>query len=199
MIFNYLQNAIIIVLIFLSVLSLSIVIDRLVFLHRFRFKKKTLKTIKKSLEVEDFTTSKKLCEIASSLVLFSLIAFIIQQKKTTLSAIEKKTTRKLQEYYDNMEKRLVILNTITSISPLLGILGTVIGMIEAFFSLNAQSIASSNLASAISNALITTALGLSVAIPSIIFYNYFYRRINAITAFLERECLEIIELVKKSE
>lgn len=85
-----------------------------------------------------------------------------------------------------LEKFLPALATISYTSPLLGILGTVTGMIRSFSVLSQSGIESSNLlAKGISEALITTASGLAVAIPSIIFYNIFSNKANKIVLEIE--------------
>jgi biopolymer transport protein ExbB len=78
-----------------------------------------------------------------------------------------------------LERYLTALGTIASVSPLLGLLGTVVGMIKAFTVLMAQGAGNANnLAGGISTALITTAGGLCVAIPSLMFYRFFLRRVD---------------------
>ncbi len=195
----YFQNAIIVLLIFLSILFLSIVIDRFISLHRFRPQKKPLDNLKQTLINRNFKRATELCHLWIKRPLFSMIHQIIEAKKQPLVMVEKKIQRELQEHYDNMEKRLSTLNTIASISPLLGLLGTVLGMIDAFFSITTSSEITASLASGISNALITTALGLAVAIPSIIFYNFFLRKINTNVSYLERETYGILEYLQEPE
>ena len=188
----YFQNAIIVSLIFLSILSLTIVIERFIFLHNFRPQKKRLYNIKENLINKDLKKVEELCRLWFRAPLFLMIAKIIESKQS-LIMMEKKIQRDIQEHYDNMEKRLSALSTIASVSPLLGLLGTVLGMIDAFFSITTSSEVTANLANGISNALITTALGLGVAIPSIIFYNLFLGKINSVVSYLERETQEILD------
>ena len=78
-----------------------------------------------------------------------------------------------------LERNLNTLGTIAAISPLIGLLGTVIGMIKVFAVITAEGVGNpETLAGGISEALITTATGLVVAIPSLIFYRYFRGKIN---------------------
>ncbi|MDH3377301.1 MAG: MotA/TolQ/ExbB proton channel family protein [Gammaproteobacteria bacterium] len=96
----------------------------------------------------------------------------------------------------DLERNLNTLGTVAAITPLLGLLGTVIGMIKVFAAITAVGVGDpSVLAGGISEALITTAAGLSVGIPSLIFYRYFRGRINELTISMEQEALHVIELV----
>ncbi len=93
-----------------------------------------------------------------------------------------------------MERYLNSLGTIASITPLLGLLGTVIGMIKVFAVITTQGIGDAGvLAGGISEALITTAAGLTVAIPSLMFYRYFRGRVDALVVTMEQEALKMVE------
>ncbi|NNJ83627.1 MAG: MotA/TolQ/ExbB proton channel family protein [Gammaproteobacteria bacterium] len=94
----------------------------------------------------------------------------------------------------SMEQYLNTLGTIAAIAPLLGLLGTVIGMIKVFAVITTQGIGDPGvLASGISEALITTAAGLSVAIPSLIFYRYFRGKVEDFVITMEQEALKMVE------
>ncbi len=93
-----------------------------------------------------------------------------------------------------LERYLNTLGTIASITPLLGLLGTVIGMIKVFAVITTQGVGDPGvLAGGISEALITTAAGLTVAIPSLMFYRYFRGRIDALVVTMEQEALKLVE------
>jgi len=95
-----------------------------------------------------------------------------------------------------LEKRLKILGTITAIAPLIGLLGTVVGMIKAFNVITVQGVGNPGaLAGGIAVALYTTAFGLSIAIPSLIFYNYFMHRTDKIIRKLESVSREFMEFL----
>ncbi len=95
----------------------------------------------------------------------------------------------------DMEKFLTTLGTIASISPLLGLFGTMIGMIELFGSQSASGANPNMLAHGISVALYNTAFGLAVAIPSMIFYRHFRGQIEALVVEMEQEAIKLIEIV----
>ena len=94
-----------------------------------------------------------------------------------------------------LERYLTALGTIASVAPLMGLLGTVIGMIEIF---GAQSPSGNNpakLAHGISIALYNTAFGLIVAIPSLIFYRYFRGKVDALLVEMEQQALRLVDIV----
>jgi len=93
-----------------------------------------------------------------------------------------------------LEKFLTVLSVIATISPLIGLLGTVMGMIDVFSAIVLQgSNDISMLAAGINKALITTAAGLSVAIPATMLDRYFTRRVESISVTLEKECVRFID------
>ena len=95
-----------------------------------------------------------------------------------------------------MERHLTLLGTIAAISPLLGLLGTVIGMIQVFTTLVVEGVANPGLlAEGISKALVTTAAGLGVAIPALFFHRYFLRRVDELAVAMEHEASRLVELV----
>jgi len=96
----------------------------------------------------------------------------------------------------HLERFLNPLGTIAAIAPLLGLLGTVIGMIKVFSEIMLQGTGNANvLAGGISEALITTAAGLSVAIPTLIFHRFFQRRIESLLVEMEQESIKLVEVV----
>ena len=97
-----------------------------------------------------------------------------------------------------LERFLNTLGTIAGISPLLGLLGTVIGMIKVFSAILAHGVGNANqLAGGISEALITTAAGLTVAIPSYFFYRYFKGRVAAYVVSMEAQAINLIEAIDR--
>jgi len=101
-----------------------------------------------------------------------------------------------------LERYLNTLGTVAAISPLLGLLGTVIGMIKVFTAIKLEGTGNAAvLAGGISEALITTAAGLTVAIPSLFFYRYFQRKVDELVINMEQEALKLVEVlnIDKSE
>lgn len=95
-----------------------------------------------------------------------------------------------------LERFLNSLGTIAAITPLLGLLGTVIGMIKVFTAIMSHGVGNpSVLAGGISEALITTAAGLFVAIPTLIFYRYFRGKVDSLVLRMEEEALKIVDVM----
>lgn len=95
-----------------------------------------------------------------------------------------------------MERYLITLGTIASISPLLGLLGTVIGMIKVFSVIVTAGVGDpAVLAGGISEALITTAAGLSVAIPTLMFHRYFMGLVDNLVLGMEEQALKLVEVI----
>jgi biopolymer transport protein ExbB len=114
------------------------------------------------------------------------------EREVMKEAIEETGRQVVQE----LERFLNTLGTIASITPLLGLLGTVIGMIKVFTAITALGVGNpAVLAGGISEALITTAAGLSVAIPSLMFYRYFRGKVDALVLKMEEEALKMVEVI----
>ncbi len=95
-----------------------------------------------------------------------------------------------------LEKNLVVLSTIASISTMTGLLGAVIGMIRSFGALGAQgAVDSAQLSIGISEALINTAIGLIVAISGIVFYNFFTTKIDNFTYMIDEATYNVIQIL----
>lgn len=108
-------------------------------------------------------------------------------------SIEEAAARVIHE----LERYLTILGSIAAIAPLLGLLGTVLGMIEIFSAfMGAGMTNAGQLAGGIATALITTAAGLIVAIPTLFFHRYFVRRVDELVVSMEQEAIKLVEVVQ---
>jgi len=111
--------------------------------------------------------------------------------------IEGIISESILEQTTELEKGMSLLGTVVNAAPQLGLLGTVTGMITAFSALTQNGESTARIvASGISEALYTTAFGLIVAIPALVFYNYFNRQIDIIVAEMERAALQFLSRVK---
>jgi biopolymer transport protein ExbB len=94
----------------------------------------------------------------------------------------------------DMERYLNTLGTIAAVAPLLGLMGTVFGMIRVFSEIMIHGTGNASLlAGGISEALITTASGLTVAIPALIMHRYFHRKIDTVVLLMEQEATKLVD------
>ena len=100
----------------------------------------------------------------------------------------------------DLERYLNTLGTIDAVAPLLGLMGTVLGMIKVFAEIMTQGTGNASaLAGGISEALITTAAGLTVAIPALVMHRYFVGRIDGIVVELEQETIKLVDALHSEE
>ena len=181
-----------------SVLIISISIEKSWFLkNRLVAPKGLSKQIKNLLE-NDLMTKKQSIEISSLSSLGFLLINCIKYKNLPRENLESKIEEKALEVKYNLERRLAMLGTIATISPLLGLLGTVVGMITAFTGLTETSGANPDLlAAGISQALITTAFGLLIAVPGLVLHRYYEQKITYLLITLQKEVSEFIDTINK--
>ena len=97
-----------------------------------------------------------------------------------------------------LERYLETLGTVAAVTPLLGLLGTVIGMVQVFTAITTHGVGNPTvLAGGIAQALITTAAGLSVAIPSLIAYRYYRSRVDTLVVDMEKEAIKLVEALQR--
>lgn len=98
----------------------------------------------------------------------------------------------------DLERNLNALGTIAAVTPLIGLLGTVLGMISVFANISSSGVGDPTvLAAGISKALVTTAAGVSVAIPTLMFYRYFRARVAALVVEMEQESMHLVEVLQR--
>jgi biopolymer transport protein ExbB len=136
-----------------------------------------------------------ICSGATSPVATIFEAGVLKRKKDREQIKEAIEHAGRQETHQ-LNKYLSVLATIASIAPLLGLLGTVTGMVKAFGVIAVQGVGDPNaLAGGISEALITTVAGLVVAIPTLVAHNYFSKRITRFVMEMENTSLELLDIL----
>ncbi|MBW1823218.1 MAG: MotA/TolQ/ExbB proton channel family protein [Deltaproteobacteria bacterium] len=183
-----------------SIISLTIFMEKIWSLKRNRVIPVTfLDTIERLLKKEDIAEALKLCGENSSSIsrIFSAgIKNYGKRREIIKERIEEVGRREaivLGRYVE-------ALATIASVSTLLGLLGTIAGMIKIFSVISLQSVVNpSTLAGGISEALYTTAAGLTVAIPTLIFYRYLSSKSNSLIVEMEECSAQMVELIKEKE
>ena len=139
--------------------------------------------------------SQLLARLADGAPLAQVFAAGLRNVKSTPQVMKEAIDEAGRAVAHDLERFLTTLGTIATISPLLGLLGTVIGMIEIFGS---QTRSGSNpivLAHGISIALYNTAMGLIVAIPSMIFYRHYRNKVDSLIVEMESQAVKLVEIL----
>ncbi len=185
-----------------SLIALAIVIEKLINLRRKKvLRPKKATEIEELIEEEEYGRAKAICRSDpwpySRIILKSLENNHLRKNELKELIVDwgRKETSLLEKYLGS-------LGTIASISPLLGLLGTVVGMIKVFNVISTIGVGqAAALSEGISEALITTATGLSIAIPALIFHNYFRDKAESLVMEMESRSRQILKKLKfgKSE
>ena len=185
-------------IILLSIISLAIVLEKLWNLARDIIIPRNLTENLISLVSEDSLSEKKIKKMSNDSVLGNIFAHLIKEKNKDKASLRLKAEEVGRFEVNRLEQYLSLLGTIATESPILGLLGTVMGMINIFSNLLESNLGSvSPLAGGIAEALVTTAAGLFVAIPTLIFYRHFSRTIENYSLELEEESNKLIDYLSK--
>jgi biopolymer transport protein ExbB len=140
--------------------------------------------------------SSRLREVKSGSPLGQILAAGITSHRRGRDLMKESIEEVANHVVHELERYLNTLGTVAAITPLLGLLGTVIGMIKVFTAIQLQGTGNAAvLAGGISEALITTAAGLTVAIPSLFFHRYFQRKVDELVIYMEQEALKLVEVL----
>lgn len=181
----------------ISVIAAVIIVERLLFFAKIRVDEDQMMTrLKATLEKQHFDEAISICENNPSPIT-NLMRVGIDHRHYDAKTIRDAIMDAANLEVPKMERFLSALGTIANIAPLLGLLGTVIGNIDAFGVLgNFGSVGDPGLlAKGISKALVTTAAGIIVSIPAIIFYNYLVSKVNHIIIRLENKVNDLVLLL----
>jgi biopolymer transport protein ExbB len=178
-----------------SIISLTIIIERLIFYSSIKINPIIIRKIFELITNRELEKSKKLAETLPEII---RVVFIKGIDELYSPSFEETVEDIAEQQIYKLNRFLPLLGAIASISTLLGFTGTVTGMIKAFESIAQAGYASPQVvAKGIAEALITTAAGLIVAIPTIAFYHYFNYRVDRFTTQLEHIVNEFVNLNKK--
>jgi len=167
-------------LIFLSIVAIAIVIERLLFFAtQHSDSKALLRQIGQKIAADDLTGAQKVCQTNKGM-LPRILEFGLARGEKNRADITDALSIALMENLNALERNLGVIGTIAVIAPFVGLFGTVLGIIRAFQDIALKGNSSpAVVAAGVSEALITTAAGLFVAVVSVIFFNYFKTRIKA--------------------
>ena len=181
-----------------SVLIIAFSIERAWFLQKRLICPDGLSNQLRNLIQTQNIDNKQAEEISNLSSLGFLLINCLKYKKLPRENLESKIEEKAAEVQYSLERNLTMLGTIATISPLIGLLGTVVGMITAFTGLTETSGANPDLlAAGISQALITTAFGLLIAVPGLVLHKYFEHKIKYLLINLQKEVSDFIDIINK--
>jgi biopolymer transport protein ExbB len=142
-------------------------------------------------------TNDKLKELRANSPLGQILAAGLANSKHGREIMKECIQEAAARVIHELERYLNALGTIAGIAPLLGLLGTVLGMIDIFSAFIGSNMANAAvLAGGISKALITTAAGLMVAIPALFFHRFLQRRVDELVVGMEQEAIKLVEVVQ---
>lgn len=183
-----------------SVLALAITLEKMWHLHKIKIDTQDfLNSILEKIKRHEIKDALQICDNKQSPIAHILKSGILKYDRPRPQIKEAVEDASLYEM-PRLEKNLPILATIAHISPLLGFLGTVIGMIRCFQVIQAKAVnlypvSPTDLAAGIWEALLATLAGLLVAIPTYLVYNYLVSRINSFILEMERASTELINFL----
>ncbi len=182
-----------------SLVAVAIIVERWIALHKARINTHSFfMEIKGLILREEITEAIERCKKTPGPVASILKAGIERQKETKEEVKEAVESSGKVEVHQ-LERYLGVLATIAAVAPLLGFLGTVTGMIKAFMRIEALggNVNATVLAGGIWEALVTTAAGLTVGIPVLIFYNYFQGKVDRFVYEMEESSSKLLETLGK--
>jgi biopolymer transport protein ExbB len=185
----------------LSLASAVFIVERLIVLHKAKINvNEFLAKLRKALIVNrSIRDAVKICELYQGPVASIMKAGLLKHGQPR-DDIEKTIENAALYEMGRLERGLVVIATVANVAPLLGFFGTVWGMIKSFDALAEAGLSNPGLVAAgISEALITTAGGLAVAIPAQLFYNYFMSRINKFIRDIETSTNMLLETFGEME
>ncbi len=180
-----------------SVVALAIILERLWSLRRRRVMPPGLMAQVWQWQRDQALTPERIQVLAQGSPLGRLLSAGLVNRNHSREVMKEAINDVGRQVVAQLERYLNTLGTIASVSPLLGLLGTVFGMIDIFTVIIDAGVGNPGvLAGGISEALLTTAAGLTVAIPSLMFHRYFNGRVNQFALAMEEEALNLVEVIK---
>ena len=199
-VYSYLSRGgiIMIPLLLSSVLGLAIVIERAISLRRNKILiPEIISVVEEFNSVEDLKLASSMCEKNSG-AFANIILTGLQNKDLSPEEVRELLSDQGRQEVRSLERGLPALETVAGIAPLLGLLGTVLGMIKVFTVISQQGTGQASLlAGGISEALITTATGLVIGILALIMYNYFFHKAENYILDIEKYTTQLMQKIRK--
>ena len=180
-----------------SIITLAIVIERAVSL---RVKKVIIPEIVTAVDgikcPDDIRVAERICETHPG-TFANVILPALRNKELDREELKEFITDQGRQEVRTLERGLVGLETIAGVAPLLGLMGTVIGMIRVFNVISQQGIGQANvLSEGISEALITTVTGLAIGIPALVAYNFFTNKAEGLVLDIEKYTAALLHRIR---
>lgn len=188
-------------LILMSVISIGVVLERLDFFKQIRLATQTLRAaIQTSFEKQQYDEILEHCHKSESPLAAMVLAEAASSCDAESADAERVMTLAMRGEMARLKRYLPILATVSSIAPFVGLFGTCKGIIGAFSDISTQGMGGpSVIAAGISEALVSTATGLLVAIPALMFYNYFTKGIANLALELESSAFQIYRDLRQKQ
>lgn len=184
-----------------SIVELAVVIDRFLVLRKAKINVPAFMVrIRGFIKKKDISGAISYCMEEKSPVA-NIVRKGLKKYKYGHDRVKEEIENAGSQEISKLEKGLTILATVSGIAPLLGFLGTVTGMIQAFMTIQdlAGAANPSDLAGGIWEALITTAFGLIVGIPALAFYNYFLSAVKRLVGEMETVANDVVDVIQEGE
>ena len=188
----------IIPIILISIIAMAIIAALFISLSEKKVIPDGTTNIARKLALSGRTTPAQINKLRENSLLGRVLATGLENAHLPRHALRESIEETGRHVIHAMDKYMTTLGTIAAIAPLLGLLGTVVGMINVFSVITSQGVGSpTELAGGISQALITTAAGISVAVPALIFHRYFRGKINDYAIEMEKETMKLIDTINR--
>jgi len=180
----------------LSILGLAVVMEQAINLRQSRsINREIVNVVEQIQSPADIPMALRTCERYRS-PFAGIIRTGLEEFEQPLPVIRQAMEDTGRREVKRLEKYMVVLETVAAASPLLGLLGTVFGMIDVFSVISVQGVGQTGrLAGGIAQALITTATGLSIGIPALVCYNFFDSRIGGIVVKIDAHAHELLKRI----
>lgn len=191
-------NTVLFVLLGCSIVAMGIFFERLLYLRKSEIDaNQFIISLKNAIEQHNIIEGISICESTGGAVSNIVRSGLVKHDRTKEEIVNSMEVTGLSEIA-RLEKNARVLSIIAHIAPLIGLLGTVLGFIQAFGEMRVSGlmdISTTKVGEAMEYALVTTAAGLVVAIPSIVAYNYLVSRIKAIVLEIQMVSSEVVDLL----
>lgn len=181
-----------------SVIGLALIIERLLYLRRGRVLPENLLSEVVLVYKNNRVKSDVIETLEQSSPLGHVLAAGLRNVDAPREVMKEAIEEAGQAAAHKLERYLTTLGTIASLAPLMGLFGTVIGMIEIFASQNAAGTNPAQLAHGISIALYNTGFGLAIAMPSLVFYRHFRALVDGFVVDMEQQAVKFVDVVHGS-